>query len=63
MVESELAGQWKHSAEKPFIHSLIIHVSSEILSLTLKDMGLNSGNVQLKRFHRELGWGAMRGGS
>ena len=31
MVESELAGQWKHSAEKPFIHSLIIHVSSEIL--------------------------------
>lgn len=65
-MESELVGQWKHSAEKAFIHSLthvFMHPVEHSQSLTLKDMGLNSGDVQLKRFRRELGRGAMRGGS
>ena len=48
------------------IHSLthaFMYPVKHSQSLTLKDMGLNSGNVQLKRFHRELGRGATRGGS
>ena len=66
MVEPEPVGKWRHSAEKPFIHSLthlFMHPVKHSQSLTLKDVGLNSGDVRLKRFHRELGQGAMRGGS
>lgn len=48
-----------------FTHSLthlLLHPVKYSQSLTLKVMALNSGDVQRKRFHRELGRGAMRGG-
>ena len=63
MVEPEPVWKWRHSAEKPFIHSLTRLFMKHSQSPTLKDVGLNSGDVQLKRFHGELGQRAMRGGS